>query len=325
MEGAARVSTAYSRPPRADFGMVTLQPGLVVCHTLASDLGAIATSKTFDGDSEFIHLNCQLAGMLTGRVGQDPLDFIEGDVSLGFAAGERFQVRHCEHFQNLAVMVKPDVLCELAGEEMPAMLGLRQDPRFFVQRAGICQRSMRSARNVASLLTEFPCQRLLLHAATLDFLHWHLTAFQSCKDCRCLSTRECRQLEHARELLLQDLSTPPTIAQLAKAVGINQCKLKKSFKDHFGNTIYGLFQEERMASAQRLLQSYNVTETAMILGYSNVSHFSAAFAKQFGCLPSKARQSVTVAMHGYETAPTRTLIAPANLSNHSDARELMLA
>ncbi|MGO3354837.1 MAG: hypothetical protein ACTILI_15855 [Halomonas sp.] len=28
----------------------------------------------------------------------------------------------------------------------------------------------------------------------------------------------------------------------------------------------------------------------MVLGYSNVSHFSTAFLKQFGCLPSRVRQ-----------------------------------
>lgn len=299
MEGAAHESTAYSSPADADHGMVTLQPGLIVCHTVATSLGAVSTTKTFDGDCEFIHLNCQLAGKFTGRVGSHPLDFSQGDVSLGFSAGERFQIQHCDRFENLTVMVTPDVLCELAGEEVRPMLGPEGNPGFFVRYAGLCRKSIRSAKSVASLLATAPCQRLLLHAATLDFLHWHLAAFRNCEDCRRLSVRECRQLENARALLLQDLSTPPTIAELAKAVGMNQCKLKKCFKDHFGSTIYVLFQEQRMSSAQQLLQSYNVTETAMMLGYSNVSHFSAAFAKQFGNLPSKARQSVTVAVRGY--------------------------
>lgn len=289
MESAAHISTASSSLSEADYDTVTLQPGLIVCHTVASRLGAVAASKTFDGDCKFIHLNCQLGGKFSGRVGRHPLEFTQGDVSLGFSAGEQFQVRHCERFQNLTVMVTPDVLCELAGEEIRPMLGASDDPGFFVRCAGLCRRSIRSAQNVASLLSKVPRQRLLLYAATLDFLHWHLAAFRSCEDCRRLSAHECRQLENARALLLQDLSTPPTIAELAKAVGMNQCKLKKTFKDHFGSTIYALFQKTRMTSAQRLLQNHNVTETAMMLGYSNVSHFSAAFSRQFGNLPSKAR------------------------------------
>lgn len=294
MEGATHTSTASSPAAEADYGVVTLQPGLAVCHTVASSLDAVATSKTFEGDCEFIHLNCQLAGKFSGRVGRHPLDFTCGEVSLGFSAGEQFQVQHCEQFQNLTVMVTPNLLCELAGEEVRNMFGTGSTLGFFVRCAGRCRRSIRAAQSVANLLSEAPDQRLLLHAATLDFLHWHLAAFRNCEDCRRLSARECHQLESARALLLQDLSAPPTIPELAKAVGMNQCKLKKTFKDHFGSTIYALFQEKRMANAQQLLQSHNVTETAMILGYSNVSHFSTAFMKQFGSLPSKARETVAI-------------------------------
>ncbi|RQR62427.1 AraC family transcriptional regulator [Burkholderia sp. Bp9126] len=303
MEGAALKAIAHS-PPNADYGVVMLQPGLFVCHTVASGLGAVGTPKTFDGDCEFIHLNCQLAGKFAARVGRHSLDFLQGDISLGFSAGERFHVQHCDRFENLTVMVTPDVLCDLAGEEVRPMLGTSENPEFFVRCAGLCRRSIRSAKSIASLLSEVPCQRLLLHAATLDFLHWHLAAFQTCDDCKKLSVRECRQLEGARALLLQDLSPPPTIAELARAVGMNQCKLKRCFKDHFGSTIYALFQEERMSSAQQLLQSHNVTETAMMLGYSNVSHFSAAFAKQFGSSPSKARHSVAIAVRDYRAVPS---------------------
>ena len=127
-------------------------------------------------------------------------------------------------------------------------------------------------------------------------LSWiSISAFQTCRGCDVLSPRVCRQLDGTKELLLQDLSDPPTIAKLARAVGMNECKLKICFKKRFGTTIYALFQEERMKKAKRLLQDYNVTETAMVLGYSNVSHFSTAFLKQFGCLPSRVRQFAGVA------------------------------
>lgn len=172
------------------------------------------------------------------------------------------------------------------------MLAADDAPGFFVRCAGSCRKTLRSAINIAALLAQSPHKRLLLHAATLDYLHWQLAAFQICNEGKSPSPRERRQLEDARTLLLQDPSTPPTIAELARAVGMNQCKLKAGFKQLFGNSIYALFQEERMNNALRLLQTHNVTETAVILGYTNISHFSAAFQKQFGCLPSRARQQV---------------------------------
>ncbi len=34
----------------------------------------------------------------------------------------------------------------------------------------------------------------------------------------------------------------------------------------------------------------SVTETAVMMGYSNISHFSSAFRKQFGVLPKEIRR-----------------------------------
>ncbi|MDF5992039.1 AraC family transcriptional regulator [Pseudomonas aeruginosa] len=267
--------------------MVTLQPGLIVCHTVATSLGAVSTTKTFDGDCEFIHLNCQLAGKFTGRVGSHPLDFSQGDVSLGFSAGERFQIQHCDRFENLTVMVTPDVLCELAGKKcapcsapkaiLDSSSGMRDsaENRFVLPKAlPAYWPRLRVSASCFTLQPSTSCIGISPRSATA----------KTAGDSPCANVGSWK---NARALLLQDLSTPPTIAELAKAVGMNQCKLKKCFKDHFGSTIYALFQEQRMSSAQQLLQSYNVTETAMMLGYSNVSHFSAAFAKQFGNLPEQ--------------------------------------
>jgi len=272
-------------------GAVTLQPGLMVCHTIAHELDAIDQRKTFDSDCEFIHFNCQLAGKFEGQVGQCPLKFSQGDISCGYSAGERFNLQHCRQFQNLAIMVTSDVLYSLVGEQVGNMLNLHGEPDFFLRCAGVCRQSLRSAKQMVCLLAQAPHQRLLLHAATLEFLHWHLAALDGCCDgCKGLNARECRLLDDARALLLQDLSVPPTIAQLARAVGMNQCKLKKAFKEYFGITIYAMFQHERMSHAKRLLRNNNVTETATLLGYSNISHFSAAFTNQFGYLPSQVRQ-----------------------------------
>jgi len=51
-----------------------------------------------------------------------------------------------------------------------------------------------------------------------------------------------------------------------------------------------MFQRARMERALGLLPHHSVTETASLLGYSNVSHCSAAFCKQFGVLPRTARR-----------------------------------
>lgn len=57
------------------------------------------------------------------------------------------------------------------------------------------------------------------------------------------------------------------------------------------SAFHAYFQAERMRHAKDLLPANSVTETAVLLGYTNVSHFSSAFRRHFGVLPSAARRS----------------------------------
>ncbi|WP_232424209.1 helix-turn-helix transcriptional regulator [Imhoffiella purpurea] len=275
--------------PPSDPSVVSLQPGFLVCHTSARDLDAVDRVREFAGDCEFLHLNCQLDGRFEGFVGPYSLSYAKGDLSLGFSSGETFRVRHCARFRNLAVMLTPRVLESLAGEEAASVLGKTEAQDFFLRHAGVCRKAWQSASVVADLMATDPGHRLLFQSATLEFLHWHLAAFRGRAGTRSLSHRDCLRLEDARNLLLQDLASPPTIADLARALGMSQFKLKDGFKRRFGCGIYELFQRQRMQEARRLLQHHNVTETAVLLGYTNISHFSAAFRKQFGLLPSRVR------------------------------------
>ncbi|MGE8358083.1 MAG: helix-turn-helix domain-containing protein, partial [Microvirgula sp.] len=60
----------------------------------------------------------------------------------------------------------------------------------------------------------------------------------------------------------------------------------------FNNSVYGLFQQERMHEARRRLSARNipVMTVASDLGYTNASHFAAAFQKQFGVNPSTLKR-----------------------------------
>ncbi|WP_370684565.1 helix-turn-helix domain-containing protein [Acetobacter persici] len=61
---------------------------------------------------------------------------------------------------------------------------------------------------------------------------------------------------------------------------------------HFDRASYTLYQALRTERARSLLREKNVTETAMELSHSNVSHFSAAFQRRFGYTPSKSQRLI---------------------------------
>ncbi|MBV2099310.1 MAG: AraC family transcriptional regulator [Candidatus Thiodiazotropha sp. (ex Lucina aurantia)] len=109
-----------------------------------------------------------------------------------------------------------------------------------------------------------------------------------------LTERDRDQLLIARRLLLKDLRNPPTISQLAKAVGMNEDKLKKGYKVVFNNTIFKTVMEQRMQFAPNQLRSndMSIAEIAYAAGYENVSKFIATFRKTYGVTPGMMRKDM---------------------------------
>ena len=91
----------------------------------------------------------------------------------------------------------------------------------------------------------------------------------------------------ARGILLEHIGEPLTIKALSRKVAINECYLKKGFKEIFGTTIFDFYQGQRMEHAKFLLceKGLTVTEVSHSLGYSSISHFSTAFKKHTGIKP----------------------------------------
>lgn len=97
------------------------------------------------------------------------------------------------------------------------------------------------------------------------------------------------RIRYAREYLMGRLETPPGLSELAKIIGINEYKLKRGFKEMFGNTVFGYITNARLEIAKNeLLENKKSTaEIASDLGYSSVQHFTNAFKKKFGVSPRK--------------------------------------
>ena len=271
---------------RAD--LVVPQPGMVV--GLYNGNGRDEMQANLLNDSRYVHFSCPLRGKTQARVRGEVFTSSIGEGRIGFAPGERFSVRYSPDYRHVELMVTPEVLGELVGDEFERIGDIE---RGFIMRATPPgNQTIDAATRLAQRIEHQRDQPLLLQAAVLEFLGWHFEGLSRDGVQDALSLRERRRLLAARDRLLGDLSAPPTIAELAMEVGLNQLKLKQGFKVLFGTSVYALFQRHRMERARELLFEHNVTETALILGYSNISHFSTAFRKQFGMLPSEARKSI---------------------------------
>ncbi|MEM0943833.1 MAG: AraC family transcriptional regulator, partial [Pseudomonadota bacterium] len=90
-----------------------------------------------------------------------------------------------------------------------------------------------------------------------------------------------------RELLIHDVQKPPTLAELAQQVGLNEYRLKQGFRQVFGTTVFGCLHHCRMQQAQHLLRNSNLTiaGVAAQVGYLSPEAFSTAFRRKFTVSP----------------------------------------
>lgn len=130
--------------------------------------------------------------------------------------------------------------------------------------------------------------RLLLQAVT------RLTPSRVAINERKLQPYELNKLREAWEYLLRNLDRPGTMAELAHAIGLNEFKLKRGFKQLYGVTIFEFLLEARMEKAKRLLEETNMTVHAVgiSVGYKNISSFTVAFKKKFSQLPSDVKAQI---------------------------------
>lgn len=99
------------------------------------------------------------------------------------------------------------------------------------------------------------------------------------------------KLGQVKDYLLSDLSVPKNIEDLTSFGGMSATKLRASFKEVYGMSMYALFQDHRMERAHELLQerSKSVSEVAYILGYTHLGHFTGAFKQKYHYLPKNLK------------------------------------
>lgn len=104
--------------------------------------------------------------------------------------------------------------------------------------------------------------------------------------------RELKCLHTARNMLTRELAPPPTIAKLARSVGMAKSTLTKGFKAVFGETILEFSLGCRMRHAMALMrdQSWSVAKASEAVGYAHPTSFTTAFRRHFGMRPIDVRR-----------------------------------
>ena len=66
-----------------------------------------------------------------------------------------------------------------------------------------------------------------------------------------------RKIKQAKEILVERMTSPPTLKVLSELVEINEYRLKAGFKEIYGNTVFGFLLDYKLEHSLSLLQNKN--------------------------------------------------------------------
>ena len=98
--------------------------------------------------------------------------------------------------------------------------------------------------------------------------------------------------EAAKELLVQRMTVPPSLRDLAAALSVSPFHLARVFRARTGFSLSGYVHGLRLRRAVDRLAAepdVDLSRLALDLGYCSPSHFSDRFRATFGCPPSALR------------------------------------
>lgn len=217
---------------------------------------------------------------------------------VGTGAVHKFTLDYFDHqpFLEVIVSMRADVLRSFVGNadgELPLALQHLVCPveQEVYRRVGTATPMMlTAARQILQCPRQGISKRMVLEGKVLELFGLALEEEIIRQDGKLLPALPANTIDriyYAREILLQRLEHPPTLAELAKLAGLNEYSLKQGFRQTFGKTVFSYLHDYSMKQARQLLETggWKVEEVAYMVGYRDVSAFGRAFHKQFGIRP----------------------------------------
>jgi AraC-like DNA-binding protein len=132
-------------------------------------------------------------------------------------------------------------------------------------------------------------RRLYLESKAVELLVLQLEAWQHdpAHTNRKIGSDDVARIRAARDLLVRHTDKPPTLAELARKIGMNETKLKREFQQVFGATVHGYARNHRLDQSREMLAQgrLTVTEIAHQFDFYDATHFIKHFKRRFGVTP----------------------------------------
>ena len=211
----------------------------------------------------------------------------------GLAVAEKWEQWSQKPIINVNIHVEPELVSDFWGEELnlygQKLLKTPESP-YFVHSGSITSQMRIALRQIIDCPYRGTIAQIYLESKV-----WELMALQLAQitEERAKSTQhslkleDCDRLYLAQTILRDRLDNPPSLKELAQEISLNECTLKRGFRQLFDTTVFGYLYQQRMEYARQLLQQreLNVSQVAKKVGYASQSRFATAFRKKFGVNP----------------------------------------
>lgn len=278
------------------FGSFPLQGISVEWHDFETSHD-IPWDKSFHDESLEICLNLQGTGEVSRR-GKSGIQFREQTV--GFYSSRKDRLRAIreknEKHSFLTIEISKKYLKDSLRNQTEGLIPLAQAFLTAHDQSQVCSQTLPLSSALQSFVADLrnpqvprPARNLWYRSKTIEAISSLL--FEETRDEELFCTRQKRlakeRVEKIKLLLKQNLEQPLRLGELGKIIGCSSFYLSRTFSQETGTSIPKYLRQLRIERAAELLKSgeYNVTETALQVGYASPSHFTKAFHEILGCCP----------------------------------------
>jgi AraC-like DNA-binding protein len=254
----------------------------------------------------------QWVGSQVTVAGHADIDFLDGEKTyaapaqaLLFRPSGRcaaYSIKAGERFHSAGYNLDIARVRRLFEDDVPEALGPLLDPGIAASRV-LAMRAARPMRTLAEGLFDCgfngPLRILMIEGAVLQLLAVQSDAVARplSRRSRAFSAQERKRIDEARDRLLTDMRCPPTLGELALAVGLSEKRLNAGFRALFGATVFEVLRNERLDHARiAIAEGARLQEVALRVGYNHPNNFIRAFAARYGTPPQKYFKAATFAL-----------------------------
>ncbi|MEN9568631.1 MAG: hypothetical protein RLZZ69_3827 [Cyanobacteriota bacterium] len=216
----------------------------------------------------------------------------------GLAMAQQWEQFQEQLTTSISMHIEPELVMDFWGEEGRDLNVhwdklFRTEEPYFVVSSSITPKMQIPLQQIFNCPYQGAIARMYLESKVWELMALQLAqitedrAKQSQYLLKHLKKEDRDRLYLAQDILGDRLNNPPCLKDLAKQVGLNECTLKRGFRQVFGTTVFGYLYQQRMEYARQLLEQreLNVSQIAKKVGYASQSRFATAFRKKFGINP----------------------------------------